>query len=131
MVLYNCTYGYPPGYPVLFRDVSLLEVRGLHSKYAHRVKAIGFSGHHSGIAVEVAAYALGASWFERRFAKVALDHAVSLGPTGLQRVCHDLIAIHGCMTYKTEENTAFEKKQRFKLEYYTRDLHGSSEDDSV
>jgi len=79
--------------------------------------------------VEVAAYALGASWFGRRFAKVALVHATSLGPSGLQQVCCDLKATHVCMTYKSVENTALEKMQRYKREYFTRDLHDSSESD--
>ena len=56
LVLYNCT----SGYPVPFEDVCLLELRELYDKYHARVKAIGFSGHHLGIAVDVAAYAMGA-----------------------------------------------------------------------
>merc|ERR1712072_297388 len=44
VVLYNCT----SGYPVPFEDVCLLDIRLLQQKYAHRVKAIGFSGHHLG-----------------------------------------------------------------------------------
>jgi N-acetylneuraminate synthase len=55
VVLYNCT----SGYPVPFPDVCLLDIRLLQEKYQHRVKAIGFSGHHLGVAIDVAAYALG------------------------------------------------------------------------
>merc|ERR1712057_26225 len=54
VVLYNCT----SGYPVPFKDVCLLDIRLLQEKYQHRVKCIGFSGHHLGIAIDVAAYAL-------------------------------------------------------------------------
>ena len=46
LVLYNCT----SGYPVPFEDVCLLELRDLYDRYAHRVKHLGFSGHHLGIA---------------------------------------------------------------------------------
>merc|ERR1711881_12134 len=103
VVLYNCT----SGYPVPFEDVCLLDIRLLQQKYAHRVKAIGFSGHHLGIAIDVAAYALGAQWFERHFTKdrtwKGTDHAASLEPTGLQKLCRDLKATHQCMTYKNQE----------------------------
>merc|ERR1719353_2033201 len=58
LILYNCT----SGYPVPFEDVCLLELRELYAKYKDRVKYLGFSGHHLGIAVDVAAYAMGATW---------------------------------------------------------------------
>merc|ERR1719331_945001 len=65
LILYNCT----SGYPVPFEDVCLLELRELYAQYKDRVKYLGFSGHHLGIAVDVAAYALGATWNERHFTK--------------------------------------------------------------
>merc|ERR1719316_1562217 len=75
VVLYNCT----SGYPVPFDDVCMLELNHLKEKYGHRVKSLGFSGHHLGIAVDVAAYALGAQWNERHFTKdrtwKGTDHA--------------------------------------------------------
>merc|ERR1712014_537185 len=52
VVLYNCT----SGYPVPFPDVCLLEIKTLMEKYKDRVKALGFSGHHLGISVDIAAY---------------------------------------------------------------------------
>merc|ERR1711959_717435 len=65
VVLYNCT----SGYPVPFKDVCLREIETLVGLYSNRVKAIGFSGHHLGIAVDIAAYAMGAEWNERHFTK--------------------------------------------------------------
>ena len=53
LVLYNCT----SGYPVPFEDICLLELTRMRKEYADRVKAIGFSGHHLGIAVDSAAVA--------------------------------------------------------------------------
>ena len=47
LVIYACT----SGYPVPFKDVTLYEITRLKQKYEHKVKAIGFSGHHLGIAV--------------------------------------------------------------------------------
>ena len=76
------------------QDVCLLELRTLYDAYSHRVKYIGFSGHHLGIAVDVAAYAMGATWNERHFTKdrtwKGTDHAASLEPAGMQKLCRDL-----------------------------------------
>ena len=52
LVLYNCV----SGYPVPFTDVCLLEITKLKRRYGNIVKQIGFSGHHLGIAVDVAAW---------------------------------------------------------------------------
>jgi len=46
-VLYHCT----SGYPVPFEDLNLLEINRLIKSYGSRVQAIGYSGHHLGIAV--------------------------------------------------------------------------------
>ncbi len=117
LVLYNCT----SGYPVPFEDVCLLELRELYNKYAGRVKHIGFSGHHLGIAVDVAAYAMGATWNERHFTKdrtwKGTDHAASLEPAGLTKLCRDLQATYKCMTQKPTEILPIESAQRAKLKY--------------
>merc|ERR1712039_513527 len=117
VVLYNCT----SGYPVPFQDVCLLDIRLLQQKYAHRVKAIGFSGHHLGIAIDVAAYALGAEWIERHFTKdrtwKGTDHAASLETAGFGRLCRDLQATYTAMTYKRTEILDLEKEQRAKLKW--------------
>merc|ERR1712176_1159113 len=103
VVLYNCT----SGYPVPFDDVCMLDIRILQEKYAHRVKAIGFSGHHLGIAVDIAAYALGAQWNERHFTKdrtwKGTDHAASLETAGLTKLCRDLKAVYTSMSYKAQD----------------------------
>ena len=65
LVMYNCT----SGYPVPFPDVCMLEINRLNELYTHRVKEIAFSGHHLGIAIDIAAYTLGAKWIERHFTK--------------------------------------------------------------
>jgi len=117
VVLYNCT----SGYPVPFEDVCMLDIRLLQQKYAHRVKCIGFSGHHLGIAIDVAAYALGAEWIERHFTKdrtwKGTDHAASLEPGGLSRLCRDLEATHKALAYKPSEILDLEKETRAKLKW--------------
>merc|ERR1712039_833079 len=117
VVLYNCT----SGYPVPFQDVCLLDIRLLQEKYQHRVKAIGFSGHHLGIAIDVAAYAMGAQWIERHFTKdrtwKGTDHAASLEPAGLAKMIRDLHAMFITLTYKKEDILDLEKEMRAKLKW--------------
>jgi len=117
VVLYNCT----SGYPVPFADVCLLDIRLLQEKYQHRVKAIGFSGHHLGVAIDIAAYALGAEWNERHFTKdrtwKGTDHAASLEPGGLKKLVRDLEACQIAMTYKSSEILPLEAEQRAKLKW--------------
>jgi N-acetylneuraminate synthase len=65
LVVYSCT----SGYPVKFEDICLLEISRIADAYGKRIKEVGFSGHHLGIAVDIAAYAIGARWIERHFTK--------------------------------------------------------------
>ena len=117
VVLYSCT----SGYPVPFEDVCLLEIKELKEKFGGRVKTIGFSGHHLGIAIDIAAYALGADWVERHFTKdrtwKGTDHAASLEPAGFGKLCRNLKATFNAMTYKPTEILEIEKVQRDKLKY--------------
>jgi N-acetylneuraminate synthase len=123
VVLYNCT----SGYPVPFKDVCLLDITTLQDKYQHRVKAVGFSGHHLGVAIDVAACAMGAEWIERHFTKdqswKGTDHAASLDPDGLAKLCSDLKAVSEAMTHKAEEILPLEREQRKKLKWgeYNKD----------
>ena len=117
LVIYSCT----SGYPVPFRDICLLEIRRVHEKYGERIKEIGFSGHHLGIAIDVAAYTLGAVWVERHFTKDrtwrGTDHAASLEVPGLQKLVRDLEHTYEALTYKPSEILEIEEVQREKLKY--------------
>ena len=117
LVVYSCT----SGYPVPFEDICLLEIVNLYKKYSSRVKEIGFSGHHLGIAIDISAYTLGAVYIERHFTKdrtwKGTDHAASLEFVGMQKLCRDLLATHSALTYKNEEILDIEKEQRAKLKY--------------
>jgi len=117
LILYACT----SGYPVPFEDICLLEVVRIKEKFQDSVKAIGFSGHHLGIAVDVAAYALGATWVERHFTLdrtwKGTDHSASLEPTGLRKLARDLKATHKALNYKQSDILAIEKVQRDKLKF--------------
>lgn len=115
LVLYNCT----SGYPVPFEDICLLELNRMRKEYADRVKAIGFSGHHLGIAVDSAAVALGAEWIERHYTLdrtwKGTDHAASLEPDGMRKLARDCRAVAKSLAYKKEDVLDIEKVQRDKL----------------
>jgi sialic acid synthase len=115
LVIYSCT----SGYPVPFHDVSLLEIQRLYEIYGERVKEIGFSGHHLGIAIDIAAYTLGAKWIERHFTKdrtwKGTDHAASLEPEGMKKLIRNLNATHDALSFKKKEILDIEQIQRDKL----------------
>ena len=117
VVLDVCT----TGYPVPAEDVCLLEILNFRSKYENRVKEIGFSGHHKGIAIDVAAYTLGATTIERHYTLdrtwKGTDHAASLEPEGLRRLVRDLRVTEKALTYKSEDILPIEKVQRDKLKF--------------
>ena len=117
LIIYACT----SGYPVAFEDICLFEVSRLKDKYHKRVKAIGFSGHHLGIAADVAALALGAQWFERHFTLdrtwKGTDHAASLEPDGMRRMARDVRNVSKALSYKHEDLLDIEKIQREKLKW--------------
>jgi len=115
LVIYSCT----SGYPVPFEDICLLELTRLRSTFGSRVKAIGFSGHHLGIAIDAAAVALGAEWVERHYTLdrtwKGTDHAASLEPDGLRKLCRDCRAVYKALKYKKEDILDIEKPQLAKL----------------
>mgnify|MGYP001393516583 FL=1 len=115
LVVYSCV----SGYPVAFEDLSLLDIQRLKEKYGPSVKAIGFSGHHHGIAADIAALTLGAQYFERHFTLdrtwKGTDHAASLEPDGMRRLARDLRNVTKALTYKREALLDVEKVQRKKL----------------
>lgn len=117
LIIFSCT----SGYPVAFDDIALLEIERLYRNYGERVKEIGFSGHHLGIAVDIAAYTLGAKWIERHFTKdrtwKGTDHAASLEPGGLGKMVRDLHATYKALNYKRSEILEVEQVQRDKLKY--------------
>jgi N-acetylneuraminate synthase len=117
IVLYACT----SGYPVAFEDVCLHEITRLRQKFGMSVKAIGFSGHHLGIAADLAALALGAEWFERHFTLdrtwKGTDHAASLEPDGLRRLSRDLRGVSKALRFKSKEILDVEIPQREKLKW--------------
>lgn len=119
LVLYNCT----SGYPVPFEDVCLLEISRLKEKYSEIVDSIGFSGHHLGIAIDIAAFTLGANYIERHFTLdrtwKGTDHSASLEPEGMRKLKRDLKAAFSSLNFKKQEVLDIELIQRKKLKYKT------------
>lgn len=117
VVLYACT----SGYPVPFEDVCLLEISRIKEMYGSKVKKIGFSGHHLGIAVDIAAYTLGASVVERHYTLdrtwKGTDQAASIEPEGIRKLKRNLMATYTSMHYKEKEILEIEVEQREKLKY--------------
>lgn len=120
VILYSCT----SGYPVAFEDICLLEIVKLKEKYGARVNSIAFSGHHLGIAADIAALTLGASWIERHFTLdrtwKGTDNAASLEPDGLRKLCRDVRNIAKSLEYKKEAILDVEQVQRDKLKWRPR-----------
>ncbi|WBL23195.1 N-acetylneuraminate synthase family protein [Zunongwangia sp. HRR-M8] len=117
LVIYNCT----SGYPVPFDDVCLLEISRMKQLYEDKVKHIGFSGHHLGIAVDVAAFTLGANVVERHYTLdrtwKGTDHAASLEPSGMRKLKRDLSAVYQSLTFKEKDILDIEAVQREKLKF--------------
>lgn len=127
LVIYSCT----SGYPVAFGDICLLEIGRMMDEYGERVKGIGFSGHHLGIAADVAALAIGRTkqkegkgrftHIERHFTLdrtwKGTDHAASLEPDGLRRLCRDISNVDEAIDFKREEILPVEQVQRDKLKW--------------
>lgn len=117
LVIYACT----SGYPVPFEDICLKEITRLKDTFGNVVKAIGFSGHHLGIAPDIAALALGASYFERHFTLdrtwKGTDHAASLEPQGMQKLARDLRTTAIALRFKEKQMLDIEMLQRKKLKH--------------
>ena len=118
LAIYACT----SGYPVAFEDICLYEITRLKENYGERVMGIGFSGHHLGIAADIAALTLGAKWIERHYTLdrtwKGTDHAASLEPDGLRRLARDLRNVNLALKYKPREILDVEGEQRKKLKRF-------------
>lgn len=118
VVLYHCI----SGYPVDDQDLCLMEIPRLRGDYEGKVKAIGFSGHHRGIAPDIAALTLGAKYFERHFTLdrswKGTDHAASLEPNGFRRLARDLRNVTTALHPQPSEILEVEVEQRRKLKKF-------------
>ena len=84
-----------------------------------RSKAIGFSGHHLGIAIDMGAITLGAEYIERHFTLnrtwKGTDHAASLEPSGMMKLVRNSRAMIDSLSYKSKDILDVELEQRKKF----------------
>lgn len=117
VVFYACT----SDYPVEFKNICLLEILNLKKQFHKKVKSIAFSGHHLGIAPDIAAYTLGTHIIERHFTLdrtwKGTDHAASLEPPGLSKLIRNLNSVHKSLKLKESGILDCEKLSRKKLKY--------------
>ena len=106
-------------YPAAFKDINLRQMDTLKARFKCPV---GYSGHELGIAVSAAAVAMGASIVERHFTidrtMRGPDHAMSLEPTGLQKLVRDIRHI--------EEAIGSDARVMTRGEYLNRKVLGKS-----
>ncbi len=117
LVLYACT----SGYPVPYEEMCMLEIKRLKESYHGIIKMIGYSGHHIGCNLDVAAIALGAGIIERHFTLdkewKGTDHKASLLPNEIKQLVDDVDMLHRALTYKNKRILPIEETQRRKLKY--------------
>ena len=133
LVLYACT----SGYPVPPKDICLLEINNIIEKYKKYIKEYGFSGHHNGIAPDIAALSLGIiqniksnisfKYIERHFTLdrtwKGTDHAASLEPDGLRKLIRDIKNVSLALNYRNSEILDIEWPSRRKLKTFNEDLN--------
>lgn len=120
-VLYSCTSDYPVAFEnICLRDLEHIR-RTLNGAGLWRTR-VGFSGHHLGIAVDIAAMMLGAEYIERHFTLDrtwrGTDHSSSLEPDGLRKLVRDIRAVEKALQFRPRGDARLlecEKSQRGKL----------------
>lgn len=131
----HCTAAYPVRD---FAELNLQCIATLRDRYPGLT--IGWSGHDSGIAMSVMAYTLGARIIERHFtlnrASKGTDHAFSLEPSGLTKLCRDLKRAHeamgdGIKRYYPSEIAPIAKMRRRELPDGTRQITGEKDAPTV
>lgn len=110
-VVYHTTSEYPCPFERLFlQEIVILKNMGF---------CVGFSNHGYGIAADVAALALGATWIERHFIDDRTyphtDAAASLEPSGLKTLKRDLVNVSRALRPRPNSPTLEEIRQMEKL----------------
>lgn len=117
LTIYSCT----SGYPVPAQDICLLEITRLKNLYGKNIDSVGFSGHHTDTAIDLASVPLGVDWIERHFTIdrtwKGTDHSASLEPCELGRLINDLGLVSSALSYKNKEILDIEVPQREKLKF--------------
>lgn len=105
LVLYGCT----SSYPCRPENICILELEKLYNLcYLDGLfKDTGFSGHHLGFSIDMAAIMLGIKYIERHFtldrSQKGSDHASSLEPDQLRRLVRDRDNLFKTFGYKPKD----------------------------
>ena len=106
-------------YPCSEYDLNLNVIKLYLERYSNLIKGVGFSGHHTGIAPDIAAYVLGARIFERHFtldrAMKGTDHAASLELRGLDIITKYLKQVRNSLGSNEKKVLPCEKNSILKL----------------
>jgi N-acetylneuraminate synthase/sialic acid synthase len=109
----QCTAGYPPAW----EELNIRVIETYRKEFPEVV--IGFSSHDSGIAMALVGYMLGARAVEKHFtlnrAMRGTDHAFSLEPAGMRRMCRDLERAHISLGDGQKRQYQSEVKPMFKM----------------
>ena len=88
-------------YPCPEKDLNLKVIPMLKSRYQGRIDGVGFSGHHIGVAPDIAAYMLGATIIERHYtldrAMKGTDHAASLEKRCIQYILEYILQVRNSL----------------------------------
>lgn len=117
LYLYSCT----SGYPVEYKDMCILEIKYLIENYGNIIKGIGFSGHHIGTVIDIAAYTLGANIIERHFTidkqLKGTDQKVALTKEEYETLIKDIMIVKETLTYKNKDILDVEISNKEKLKW--------------
>ena len=77
-------------YPCPDKELNLNVMKTFKERYKGKIKGVGFSGHHSGVAPDLAAYNLGSKIIERHYtldrSMKGTDHSASLELKGIEMI---------------------------------------------
>lgn len=94
-------------YPCPDNELNLNVIRMYQWRYRDRVDGYGFSGHHWGIAPDIAAYMLGARIIERHYTlergMKGSDHAASLGRKGVEYILNYISQVEAALGTRWKE----------------------------
>jgi sialic acid synthase len=115
LTLMQCTSAYPCPY----EDIHLRVIPTLMERYG---LPVGFSGHHTSVAIDAAAVALGAAAIERHFTldrtMKGTDQVLSLEPVGMNQVVRYIRATESALGDPEKQVLEIEKPVRLKHRGY-------------
>jgi len=111
-------------YPCPESELDLLVLETFAERYRGRIEGVGFSGHHAGIAPDLAAFVFGAVILERHFtldrSLKGSDHSASLEKRGVELILKYIRQIKLAMG---SPDKTLHASEHFAMDRARRDLH--------